>query len=104
MARIRRRRAWSVDDWSATRRQARLEIYPQAAAAGIGLRIAAGESGRGALEILWDGSVMRCVPAADGRTLDLELPVSADRHVLELHSLEGAASARAAVRLLAPAS
>lgn len=100
----RRRRAWSVDDWSATRRQARLEIYPQAAAAGIGLRIAAGESGRGALEILWDGSVMRCVPAADGRTLDLELPVSADRHVLELHSLEGAASARAVVRLLAPAS
>lgn len=93
-------RRWTREDWDLERHSARLELFPAEAAGGVALHIRVGNSGRGVLELIWDGSVVEVLPAVDGRDIELALPVTADLHVLEIRALAGASTASAEVRLL----
>jgi len=96
------RREWSPRGWTTGGPVSELELLPAAAADGVRLRIATGGEPRGVLTLTWDGSVVAVVPALDGRVFELTVPVAPHRHVLEIRAEEGARTATAEVRLLAP--
>lgn len=101
----RARRRWNSDDWTILDRStSHLELFLAEPAGGTTLRLDVAASGRGALELLRDGSVVEILPAIDGRTVDLDMPLTADLHTLEIRSVEGAGTAIAEVRLLPPRS
>jgi tetratricopeptide (TPR) repeat protein len=92
---------WSRHDWTGDRRATRLELLPATAAPGLRLRLLpAGDSG--ALAVLLDGSTVGIYPANRSQTVDLELPIAARRHLVEIRPQAGARAATAEVTLLIP--
>jgi hypothetical protein len=96
----RERRQWTAEDWARTRAAAELELWAAVPAEGVRLEIQSAGADGGIWLVRWDGSEIESLPAAEGRVVEIALPVTAGRHHLEIRAGQNARVPTAIVRLL----
>jgi hypothetical protein len=91
--------AWPAVAWTFLRGEASLEVVAARPASGIAVTVDVAPPEGSAVELLWDGAVAGCHPAAAGAVLRVPLAVTAAPHLLGVHDLGPERIAPGAVRL-----